>query len=352
MRILKLVLLLGSLALVGAGCLGTSKTSGGSDGGIYKTADAGGIWAQQTMILSSKGVGSIGNANVIALEADPRDHLAMYAGTVSNGLLYSLDGTASWQQPRDAGMREGAVSAVEVDPTNSCIVFVAKGQRLYKTVDCMRTFSSEAYVETRSGVTVTEIAVDWYNPKIVWMGLSNGDVMKSEDGSATWVSSVSTKESVTGILVSNADSRMVLVATEKGGFYKTMDAGITWTQVKDELKEFKNAAKVTALAQDKTGGTVLAATAYGLIRSKDFGSTWEALQLLSSPNQVAIGAIALNPTDTNEIVYAAGNTYYHSVDGGLKWTTSEIPTTRLPTSLIMDATDAGAAYLGVASLEK
>lgn len=351
MRISKLLIVLGALALVGAGCFG-NKSAGGNDGAVFKTADAGAEWTQQVAILSAKGVGSVGGTDVVSLEMDPGDNLAVYAGTAANGLLYSLDGATSWQQPRDAGLKEGTVSAIEVDPSSACVAYVAKGQRLYKTDDCLRTFSSEAYVETRNGVTISRIAVDWYNSQIVWIGLSNGDVMKSEDGSKTWVTSVSTKEAVTGIMVSNADSRTVLVATEKDGFFKTADTGTTWTQVKDELKELRNAAKVTALTQDKTGGTVIAATGYGLLRSKDFGTTWEALQLLSSPGQVAIGAVAVNPDDTNEIVYAAGNTYYRSVDGGLKWTTSELTTTRLPTTIVMDPTDTNVVYLGVAAADK
>jgi len=351
MRIFKLALLLGSIALVGAGCLG-QKTSGGNDGGVFKTSDAGTEWTQQTAIPSAKGVGSIGGSDVITLEMGPEDNQAIYAGTAAHGLLYSLDGATSWQQPRDAGLKEGTVKAVEVNPTDACVVYVAKGQRLYKTDDCLRTFSSEAYVETRAGVTISEIAVDWYNPQIVWIGLSNGDVLKSEDGTVTWLTSVSTKKNVTGLMVSNADSRVVLVATESDGFYKTADAGASWTQVKEGLKEFKNADKVSALVQDKTGGTVVASTAYGLMRSKDFGTTWEMMQLLSSPGQVVIYTVAMDPTDTNEIAYAAGKTFYRSVDGGAKWTTSEITTTRAPMALLMDPTDTEVVYLGVATVEK
>ena len=350
MRISKLALLLGSIALVGAGCFGGG-SYGGNDGGAFKTVDAGAEWTQQVAIPSAKGVGTIGGTDVIALEMDPQDNLAIYAGTLANGLLYSLDGATSWMQPRDAGLKEGTISAVEVDPTDACVVYVAKGQRLYKTDDCLRTFDSEAYVETRAGVTIAEIAVDWYNPMTVWIGMSNGDVLKSEDGATTWATSVSTKKNVTGLIVSNADSRVVLAATESDGFYKTIDAGATWTQIKDELKEFKNAAKVSALVEDETGGTVMAATAYGLVRSKDFGNTWEALQLLSSPGQVDIFAIAMNPKDTNELAYAAGTTFYRSADGGVKWTTTKIPTTRVPMALVVDPTDTSVAYVGVAAIE-
>jgi photosystem II stability/assembly factor-like uncharacterized protein len=283
---------------------------------------------------------------------DPQDNSVIYAGTREHGLLMSLDSTTSWQQPRNGGLKEGSVSAVEVDPKDVCTVYVAKGQRLYKTDDCARSFDSEAYVETRTKVAITALAVDWYNTSVVWMGLSNGDILKSEDGANTWRTSLSTKAAVTGLMVNNSDSRVVLVGTEGEAFYKTTDAGESWTQIEDSLKDFKKADKVAALTQDATGSVVVAATGYGLLRSRDFGTTWEALQLLSAPGQVAITAVDVDPRNGEDIVYVAGTTYYRSVDGGVTWTTYKLPSTRIPTALMVDPTDASVVYLGVASEEE
>ncbi|NBS41410.1 hypothetical protein EBS80_02015 [bacterium] len=351
MRISKLVLLLGALALTGAGCFGSGKSTG-NDGGVFKTVDGGTAFSQQTAILSSKGVGTIGNANVNALAMDPEDNKTLYAGTVSNGLIYSLDGAASWQQARESGLREGSVSSVAVDPTDVCTVYVAKSQHLYKTDDCLRTFNADAYVETRNGVSIARVAVDWYDAKIVWIGMTNGDVLKSDDGAVTWQTSVNGKEPVTSIQIDNADSRVVLVGTDGAGFWRTADSGATWTQIKDGLKDFRNAAKVTALSQTKDGTVVLAASAYGILRSKDFGVTWEGLQLLTSAGQVSIRAIAVDPNNADTIAYAAGSTFYRSTDGGAKWTTSKVSTTRTPTVLLADPTDPEVLYLAVMTTEK
>lgn len=351
MRISKIVLLLGVLALTGVGCFGSGK-SAGNDGGVFKTANGGTAFSQQAVISSSRGTGSIAGSNVTTLAMDPQDNKTIYAGTATNGLLYSLDGAASWQQAREPGLLEGAVSAVAVDPANVCVAYVAKAQHLYKTSDCLRSFNADAYVETRNGVSITRVAVDWYDSKIVWIGLSNGDVLKSDDGAATWQTSVNGKEDVTSIAVDNADSRVVLVGTDGAGFWRTADSGATWTQIKDTLKDFRNAAKVTALSQTKDGGTLIAATAYGLIRSKDFGVTWEGLQLLTSAGQVAIRAVAVDPSNADVVAYAAGSTFYRSVDGGAKWTTSNIASARTPMALLPDPTDAQTLYLAVATLEK
>jgi hypothetical protein len=59
----------------------------------------------------------------------------------------------------------------------------------------------------------------------------------------------------------------------------------------------------------------------------------------------------MDPADANEIMYAAGSTFYLSVDGGAKWTTSKIPTARVPQAMLYDPS-AEAVYLGVAALEE
>lgn len=351
MRISKIALILGVLALTGAGCFGSSKSTG-NDGGVFKTVDGGTSFAQQTVITSARGAGSIGNTDILTLTMDPEDNKTLYAGTAANGLIYSLDGAASWQQARESGLLEGSVTAVGVDPTDVCTVYVAKSQHLYKTTDCMRSFNADAYVETRSGVSISRIAVDWYDSKIVWIGLSNGDVMRSDDGAVTWQTSVAAKSDVTALLVDNADSRVVLVGTDGSGFFRTADSGATWTQIKDGLKEFRNAAKVSALSQTKDGTALLAATGYGLLKSSDFGVTWEALQLLTAAGQVTIRAAAIDPSNADIIAYAAGSTFYRSVDGGVKWTTSKISSARAPMALLPDPTDAETLYLAVATIEK
>ena len=352
MRISKLALILSAVALTGAGCFGGVGKTGSADGGVFKTTNGGTAWTQQTAIVSANGTGSIATTDVLALAMDPQDNQTVYAGTKAAGLLYSLDGAASWQQARNPGLREGAIGAIAVDPTNVCVVYVAKGQHLFKSSDCLRSANPDAYVETRTGVTISSLAVDWYDSKVIWIGLSNGDVLKSEDATATWQTSTSSAEKITGILVSNADSRVVLASTYGGGFYKTVDSGVTWTQIKDGLKDLKNTAKVAGVAQDKTGGVVVAATGYGLIRSKDFGSTWEGLQLLSAPGQVLIPSVAIDPANADTIAYAAGSTFYRSADGGIKWTTTKIPSLRNPSAILLDPTDPTVYYLGLVAPSK
>ncbi len=353
-RSLAFLPLVSLLVLTGQGCtsFGASKTAGTNDGGVYRTGNAGDSWSQLVALPTAKGVGSLAGANVVALEADPQDPLVFYVGTRENGLAYTVDAGASWQRPRLEALRDGLITDVEVDPKATCTAYVVRGQRLYKTVDCARSFDQDVFVETRANVQISDLALDWYNPKVLWMGETNGDVQKSEDGGKTWRRALENRSSVTSIMVGAGDSRVVLVGTKGAGIYRTSDAGATWVQIKEELKKTRGADTVLALAQDAKGKAYVAASNYGLMRSVDAGVTWEPLQLLTAAEQVQIRALAVGPEKPDTIAYAVGGTFYRSVDGGKNWTTHKLPSTREPLRLLPDLSSADAYFVGFAAAQK
>jgi len=342
-----------ALVLMGQGCLGGGGAPG-SDGGVFKTSNGGDDWAQVTVIPGASGVGTIAGTDVRTIEMDPQDKSVLYAGTLENGFLFTEDAAGTWRQPRHDALRDGPINAVEVDPKHVCTMYVAKQQRLYKTEDCGRHFDSEAYVETRSGVFVRRISVDWFNENVVWIGLSNGDVFKSENKARTWTKVYNGRNAVTDILIHNVDSRNVLVATEGNGFFKTADGGANWLQVEDEdgLATLRNVNRVYSTAQTNSSDTVIAATAYGIIRSHDFGDTWQAVDLLTAPGQVAITAMGIAPDNADRMYYAAANTFYSSPDGGNTWTTFRVPTSRVVSDLVVDPVDPSVVYVGVVTPEE
>lgn len=350
-RSLAVLPLLSLLVFTGQGCtaIGSKQTASATDGGVFRTGNAGDTWTQLVALPTAKGVGSLAGANVVALEADPQDPLVFYAGTRENGLAYTVDGGVSWLRPRLEALRDGLVADVEVDPKSTCTAYVVKGSRLYKTVDCARSFDQDVFVETRANVQITDLALDWYAPKTLWLGESNGDLQKSEDGGKTWRRALDNRSGVTSILVAASDSRVVIVGTKGAGFFRTGNSGASWTQTKEELKKTRGADTVLALSQDAKGKTVVAATDYGLLRSLDAGATWEPMQLLTTAGQVQIRALAVGPEKADTIAYAVGGTFYRSVDGGKNWTTHKLPSTRDPLRLLPDLSSADAYFLGFAA---
>lgn len=337
------------LVFLGAGCLGGGSKNTGADAGVFKTADAGTTWTQVAAVPTAQGIGTLATTDVLNLEIDPSDKFVLYAGTRANGLVSTEDGAASWRLPRQSVLRDGTVFNVQVDPNNSCHIYAAKGNRLYETQNCGRSFEDESYVETRGGVTVAQIAVDWYNKGTVWIGLSNGDVLKSIDNGKSWRSVLKVGEEVSEIMLNNKDSRQVIVSSYTIGMQRTLDGGDEWRKVEGGLSSFSGSARVYDLSQTADGGVLMAATQYGLVRSKDFGSTWEALNLLTTPGQVTIRSVGVASDDPNTIYYATPGTFYRTNDAGQTWQTQKFPSARVPRAIVVDPDDAAVLYVGVAA---
>ena len=343
----RLSLLFLILVLTGAGCLGFGGDKKNNlDGGVFKTKNFGEIWQQTVAVPGLKGVGTIGGRSIVTMEMDPQDHEIIYLGTKTSGLLYSEDAGLTWRQPKLAGLKTGQISSLAINPKDMCTIYIAKGPRLYKTEDCLHTANDEAYVETRSQVVINQVKIDWFNPQVVWLGLSNGDVLKSTNGGQTWRTVLNTKNKISDLILNNHDSRIVLVATDKDGLYKTSDGGENWKHIEKELKEFRNANRVYRLAQDKKSQVVLMASKFGLLRSEDFGDSWQSIDLLTAAGQVTIKALTIDSKDIRKFYYTALNTFYSTQDNGRTWTTHEIPTTKIPNNILIDPINTSVLYVG------
>lgn len=341
-----------AITTLGAGCSlsGSSKSADNSkDGGVYKSTDSGTTWSQAVAYPTARSIGSIGTAEILALATDPQDHKVLYAGTSENGLLYSYDSAASWFTVQDANMQTNAISAVAVDPKNICTLFAASGARLYRSTTCGRTFES-VYDESREKISVQEIAMDWYNDGQLYIGLSNGDVLKSFNRGETWVKVLAAKDEVSSILVSYQDSRIVLVGAD-GSFWKSTDGGVSWTEKTDALDSFKSSNKIVALTQDAAGSVVYAASKYGLLKSTDVGETWGSVKLLTAPGEVAIKALAVNPKNANNIYYVTDSTFYVTTDNGADWDTQKLTGGWGASVLLNDPVETSTIYLGREKVE-
>jgi len=340
-----------AMSLLGAGCLGIGGGSSTADGGVWKTSDAGLSWTQSVAIPMATGVGSMAGTNVIDFVFDPQDHLALYIGSISNGMLFSYDGGVSWQQPRETALRSGQVEAIAVDPKDKCTVYAVKTSQLAKSTDCSRTFNTEVYVESRPKVTLTDVIVDWYDSNVIWLSTSDGDVLKSTDAGTNWVTVARIESKIIKLLIDNTDSRIVYAATKTRGLYKTTDAGENWVDSSEGHVDFANSKRMITLVQDAASTTLIASSDYGLLRSTDKGDTWQALELITAPGDVDILILGMDPNDTNRIYYGTSSTFYSTVDAGVNWQTRKLSTSRIPTVMAIDFEDGNVIYLGGATFE-
>lgn len=224
--------------------------------GVWKTENAGKSW---------ESVGLENSRHIPRLVVHPRDHQTVYAAVLGNiykpsserGIYKSTDGGKTWNRKLFVNENAGAVDLI-MDPTNPRILYAStwnirrtpyslssggEGSALWKSVDSGETWKeiskNEGFAEGILGNI--GVAVSPVNNDVVWAIVENKD---------------------------------------KGGVYKSMDGGSTWTYINSERKLRQRA--------------------------------WYYSRIYADPQDV-------------EVVYVLNVRYHKSIDGGETYSTHNAP---------------------------
>lgn len=337
-----------ALTLMGQGCLGGTPTGPtGPDGGVWKTSDRGLTWVnKRAFVQGPKVTAAAADFGIVSLTFDPQDPATIYAATTLNGLVYSLDSGDSWQQSKT--LTAGRINAVAVDPKNKCTVYAASANKIYKTETCARDWA-QIFFDPRTDKLFTQLAVDWFNPTIMYAASSDGDILQSRNAGQSWQTVKRIDGiAVTSIVIDPRDSRLVYVGTNGDGIWKTTDSGATWLQIKKQFgTDMTDARRATQVVLDpKSPKVVYEVSKFGIIRSDDQGETWHALNLTAPPGTIKITALAIDPTNPQKMVYVTPTTVTFTSDGGSSWAAKKLPSTRGGTALLIDPRNGDVIYLG------
>ncbi|MBI5731864.1 MAG: hypothetical protein HY982_00710 [Candidatus Magasanikbacteria bacterium] len=345
-------LTLTALVLTGAGCL---SIGGGKpvalDGGVFKSIDRGETWAPKTQIFAVGGERKDFSRSAIGnLMLDPSDHNAIYAAGEGTGLLFSYNGGNGWQQPEQ--LKAGTVGSLAVDFKNKCVIYLTLGNLILRSDDCNRGFAP-IYQEGRPETFLTALAIDPFNSSVIYAGNSAGDFLASSDRGKSWVVGRRFENPLVKIIINPLNSKIIYAATREKGIYRTGDAGVSWVDLNQGLKQYGGAFDFKNLIlTDAKSESLLLSSQYGLIKTGDAGVTWQALSLLTPPNTADIKVAAVNPQNSKEIYYSTPTTFYKSMDGGEKWVTKKLPSSRPPAFLLIDTVDPKVMYLGFGAAPK
>ncbi|HXU34051.1 MAG TPA: hypothetical protein VN851_26055 [Thermoanaerobaculia bacterium] len=208
------------------------------------------------------------------------------------------------------------------------------------------------------GREVRHLAIDPANPDVVLANTQGGDpyfqVWRSENGGATWVPSAKPPQG-DGFYLETYDTlfdslapRTVYAATAFG-IYRSLDGGSSWDSwALPELVTIAIARDPAAPAVWFASGQATSGSEYGLYRSDDGGITWHATPRTGAPES----------TLPDRLFFRAGALYavwsgalYRSTDGASTWSLAA----RLPTISANDFRFSpsgkiyAATYLGVYS---
>ncbi len=350
-----LVAVLTGFVFVGAGCItvGTGGAgTGASDGAVYKSVNKGDSWIQKAAVPTINGQrASISGVSVATIVQDPQDPNALYLGTNENGMFYSYDGGESWMQPSQVS--GGRIPSIAVHPRNKCIIYATAENKLLKSDDCSRTWSAP-FLDPRTDKRTKAVAIDSYNPTVVWLGLNTGDLLKSSNDGNSWAAVRNfNNDEIMKIMISPSDTRRVYVATKGSGVWRTDDGGLNWIDLSEKYKDFGGAREFGDLAFGVSDPRVIVlASKYGLIRSTDSGDHWDKIDLLTPPGSTAIYSVAVDPKDPNNLYYGTSTTFYRTTNAGLNWVPKKLPTSRTATVLLVDEINSSVLYMGVTKFGK
>lgn len=333
------------LFLTGCTITGTTNTTTTPDGGVWKSVDAGKTFKQAVDVAVTKGrVASIAALNGNKITFDPEDSNTLYLASQTNGIFYSLDAGASWLQFKT--LNNGYIEDLAVSSKNKCVLFAITGNRLFKTENCGRDFSN-IYYHQKSQILLTALALDPNNPQVLYLGTSEGEVLKSVDGGQAWATVYrQANDKIKDIIVDPYDGNIAYVATAKNYIVKTTDAGANWLTFATSLKTYSGSQNYIKMVYDyATPNSLILISSFGMLKSNDGANSWQAIELLPANKKTPLIAVAVNPKNSNEIYYATASTLVKSNDNGATWSSRQLPSKRVTTDIIVDPVNPSNVYL-------
>jgi photosystem II stability/assembly factor-like uncharacterized protein len=188
--------------------------------------------------------------------------------------------------------------------------------------------ASVSYAEGLDGKRPTGLSAD---PRIagrVWCATDRGGVFRSDDAGATWRPAGLESERFMAVAVSPAPSGRIWAGTEPSAVWRSDDGGQSWTRTAN-LEELPSSPQwafpprpdthhvrwIAPHPQD-TDRLWVAIEAGALVRTWDGGRTW-ADRVESGPWDTH--ELAVHPESPETLRVSAGDGYYESHDGGDTW---------------------------------
>ncbi|MFA5995444.1 MAG: hypothetical protein WCW27_05580 [Patescibacteria group bacterium] len=354
----RLGILLFPIMLVGLSC------NEAKDGGVYRSIDGGQSWEQKTfMSQQGKNIVSISDVEVLTLVAHPTDSNRVYLGSKGLGMYVTYNNGEQWNY---TPIKQGNILAIGIDSINPANMFVAQDNVVLRSTDAGETWQ-QSYVEVNKKL-VYSVLVDSYDNSRIYAATSGGEILKSVDYGITWDIHYNGRSSITKLLMSKQDTRIIYVLDSKGELVQTTNGGefdsalidsadyinSGWHKLLDEKYEdmfshnAMNAANITLDPQDNS--IVYISTKRGLMKGENNGQNWsDVINIfgVNDKNNSNIKNLTIAADANHTIYYTLNKVIYKSSDQGNNWQTLEtFPSARILSALIIDQTNANIVYIG------
>jgi len=330
--------------------------------GVFQSIDGGDNFEPRLKIDEENNIGS---ADVLCLRADPNNSQRIYLGSVSSGVYRTENGGEQWNKLIDLAR----VYEIIIDPRDSETIYVAgisdgRGKILRSDDDGANW--ADIYSEPAGGYLITSLALDTYNPDVLYAGDSRGVLYKTKNKGEEWTSIAELGNPLIGIALDAGDTRNVYLLLHQAGVYKIDHS----QNIKDKDGEFIEKSEnelaggvkivkpdfdfgdVFSIAADPSKkGTVYVGSNEGLFRSEDEGNNWKEIPTLEGPSEIPIRALAIGNNDSRIIYFGARGVFYRSFNYGESWQPMEFRTSYAMEDLELEPGNDKVIYLGLRKIE-
>jgi len=256
---------------------GTGTSGAGS--GVYKSEDAGRTWQ-----LASAGLPS---EDVMALAFSHSDPPVLYAAVGHYDVFASSDGAQTWTRLGESGLAASSQRWLFVAPSDGNVLFTITAHRGV----CRSDNGGRNWLVVDEGLpvgngdapSVQSLAVDPTDASVVYLGTGSGPfggngVYKSTDGGTTWAPSnrAMIDYSITALAVDPANPRVVYAGGYDGELFKSTDGGETWDDITANLPDQTHVLEI-AIDPIMTETVYVTCQRVGVLVSNDGGGRWRVL---------------------------------------------------------------------------
>ena len=333
--------------------------------------------------------GEIGLADVLSVTFHPKEEGNVTVTSVLDGLFNKKAESETWTPIVFPPKNIYSFILDKKDPDNRMFAagVISGNGRVFRTDDGGDNWRA-VYAEPGPKTTVTALSQRSRNTDVIFAGTSVGTLIKSLDGGSTWKN---LGNEISGTIKnisfdSNRALAAYLLALKKAVYYSP-DDGITWIDWEKEKPKEVSALKDLANISRKEGnistyerlkaeaeilaernkkdkrpsgillivtdpnisGVLYAGTSQGLYRSDSYGKYWTGLNIVESASKYPISSIAINPNDSDEIVFVSGKSFYKTKNNGETWSVTPLSADRSASFVAYDPFNVETIFIGLSS---
>lgn len=323
----------------------------GTTEGVYYSSDGG-----QTLAFRSTGIrGADLRAIAVSRSAPFRVFATFYGGPTG----VHLRAPGAWQPVGSSQLFAALTSTtvldgVAVDPDNSSIVYAAGFGGVARSTDTGSSWTSLSPVFSTNPPYM--VAIDPTNTQVLYVASTTAGVLRSTDGGATWTPRnnglpvVGMSVPIFHVTIDPADSQRMYAFQQSPNFlYRTTDGGLNWTKVASGVPPTE--VFYTVSFDPLNPNRVYLGGQDGLYLSLDGGGTWSAMTLPVGSR--AISSVLIDPVTPGTMVLvlrSGAPGIIRTVDYGASWErlpwVAQSDFTPPPSTGVLDPVQAGNLIVG------